>query len=336
MGLLLARESAGRQHGVQIQKQGLEGQCRKFRILCSEAAHFSVRQSAALLGLGEQAVVTVATDGNFCMLPIALKETVEQLESEGLLPIAVVATAGTTDFGAIDPIDKIAAICQKKQLWLHVDAAYGGALLLSEQHADRLNGIALANSVTVDFHKLFYQPISCGAFLVRDREYFDLIHLRSDYLNPEENEFNGILDLVSKSIQTTRRFDGLKLFMSMQVLGQSTFAQMIDGILALTKSVAQVMSADTALEVANPNPSLTTVVFRYLPQGAAAEFIDSINQNIRTEIMAEGLAVIAQTRLAGQIYLKFTLLNPLTNFKHVQTIVTTVKRIGANLSNRYA
>src|SRR5439155_26978845 len=121
---------------------------------------------------------------------------------------------GTTDFGAIDPLATIAAAARRDGLWFHVDAAYGGALLLSTAHARRLAGIEQADSIAVDFHKAFFQPISCAAFLLADARRFDLIRVNADYLNSEEREADGIPDLVTQSLLTTRRFDALKLWVS--------------------------------------------------------------------------------------------------------------------------
>ncbi|MGZ4970143.1 MAG: pyridoxal phosphate-dependent decarboxylase family protein [Methylobacter sp.] len=328
MGLLLAREAAGRQCGLHIQQDGVSEEARRFRILCSEGAHFSVRQSAALLGLGEQAVVPVKTDSQHRLSPEALEATIASLKSQGLRPIAVVATAGTTDFGAIDPLSAIANICREHSLWMHIDAAYGGALLLSDRHAERLNGLSEADSVTVDFHKLFYQPISCGAFLVKNPANFDFIHLQADYLNPPEHEFEDILDLVGKSIQTTRRFDGLKLFMSLQTIGRKTLAAMIETSLKTAETVAKRIAEDSEFEVLNPKPSLNAVVFRYLPESASDEDANRINAGIRSVLMLEGTAVIAQTRVQGRVCLKFTLLNPKTRLEDIEGVLASIKRIG--------
>src|SRR5262249_19704955 len=216
-----------------VQERGLPPEASRFRILCSELAHFSVAKSAAQLGLGTGAVVPVAADADYQMCPHDLGKLLARLKKEGLIPSAVVATAGTTDFGSIDPLPEIAVRAFAAGAWLHVDAAYGGALLFSAKHRDRLAGLELADSVTLDFHKLFWQPISCGALLVRDVASFDLMKLNADYLNPEEHEALGIPDLVTRSVLTTRRFDALKLWVSLRALGRRELAAMIDRTLEL-------------------------------------------------------------------------------------------------------
>uniref|UniRef100_UPI00132204DF pyridoxal-dependent decarboxylase n=1 Tax=Escherichia coli TaxID=562 RepID=UPI00132204DF len=123
-------------------------------------------------------------------------------------------------------------------LWIHADAAYGGALVLSENYRDKLDGVELADSITIDFHKQFYQPISCGAFLLKDKRHFGLINYHADYLNPKEDELDGILHLVHKSVQTTRRFDALKLLLSLRLIGEEWFGDIIDHTIDFAKDVA--------------------------------------------------------------------------------------------------
>jgi L-2,4-diaminobutyrate decarboxylase len=321
MGLLLARDRYAQSHfNWSIQQKGLPPESHRFRILCSEVAHFTVRQSAALLGLGEQSVVAIATDQTYQLCPQALRQKLTELQQQDLLPIALVATAGTTDFGSIDPIPAMAEIAQEYGLWLHVDAAYGGALMISDRERHRLNGIHAADSITVDFHKLFYQPISCGAFLLKDQSNFNLIRLHADYLNPEENSDLGIPDLVTKSIQTTRRFDALKLFICLQALGEAGFAKMIETTIDLATATATLITNDPVLELAC-TPQINSVVFRY--RGS-----NQINQKIRLQLIEQGDAMIAQTKIGDRIYLKFTLLNPRSQLSDLRSLLEKIKQIG--------
>ncbi|MBW4694474.1 MAG: aspartate aminotransferase family protein [Lyngbya sp. HA4199-MV5] len=333
MGLLLARDRYAQRHFQwSIQQQGLPPQASQFRILCSDVAHFTVRQAAALLGLGHQAVVSVATDADYRLSVPHLEQQIMALKQEGLLPIAIVATAGTTDFGSIDPLPKIARLAQAYDLWLHIDAAYGGALIMSDTYRHLLNGIEAADSLTIDFHKLFYQPISCGAFLIKERAHFDLLKLHADYLNPETNEELGILDLVVKSVQTTRRFDALKLFISMQCLGRKTFADMIETTISTARETASLLKADASFELANV-PTINAVVFRYIPPKKQSDctspaLSNQINQSIRLELIRQGQAIIAQTQIGTFIYLKFTLLNPRTTIAHTKSLLEEIRTIG--------
>ncbi|WP_267382680.1 MULTISPECIES: aspartate aminotransferase family protein [unclassified Sphingomonas] len=330
MALLLARNLFGQAQGWRIRREGMPADAQRLRILCSDVAHFSVQQSAAILGLGERAVVTVPTDARKRMDPAALAATIAALRADGLLPFLVVATAGTTDFGSIDPIAAIADICADETLWLHVDAAFGGGLLLSDRHRHLLDGIGRADSVTVDFHKLFYQPISCATFLVRRRGDFDAIHLHADYLNPEENVEAGVLDLVGKSIQTTRRFDGLKPFLTMQALGRRHLAAMIDTTIALAAEVATMIEGDDALELVAA-PTINALVFRFAPAGADADALDHANREIRRRLLHQGRVLLAGTKVDGRSYLKLTMLNPRTQPEGVRAILDAVTGMGHGL-----
>ncbi|SQC28030.1 L-2,4-diaminobutyrate decarboxylase [Klebsiella pneumoniae] len=156
MGLMLARDAFFARQGHSIQQDGLPGDIRKYKVLCSENAHFSVQKNMALMGLGYRSVTLVKTDEFARMNVSDLQAKIAQAQANGEQIMAIVATAGTTDAGAIDPLRDIAGIAAEHQIWLHVDAAWGGALLLSEQYRDYLDGLELVDSVTLDFHKQFF------------------------------------------------------------------------------------------------------------------------------------------------------------------------------------
>ncbi|MEK3883847.1 aspartate aminotransferase family protein [Paenibacillus sp. PL2-23] len=336
MGLLLARDHYCEQWGWNVQQQGLPPLANRLRILCSDAAHFTVRQSAAILGLGQQAVVTIPTDEAGRMRVDLLETTLARLHKEGLLPFALVATAGTTDFGSIDPLPQLAAIARRQGLWLHTDAAFGGALALSSRHAGLLEGIALSDSITVDFHKLFYQSISCGAFLLRDRQHYRYLRLHAEYLNPVEDDEVGVPNLVGKSIQTTRRFDALKLYMSLQHIGRDRFAEMIDHTLQLAAETAELIKRAAELELL-AEPTINTVVFSYMPStisGLDDRGADELNRRIRDCLLEGGMAVVARTKARGRTCLKFTLLNPVATLQDIRAVLQSIVYIGQELEQQ--
>lgn len=332
MGLMLARDHfLQTQWQWNVQKKGLPPKANKLRILCSEHAHFTVQQSAALLGLGENAVVPLPVDECYQISVSDLEQKIIELQAQDLFPFVVFATAGTTDFGSIDPLVKLAEQAQRYGLWFHVDAAYGGACILSDLHRHKLNGIEFADSITVDFHKLFYQPISCGAFLVRKQEYFQSMQLHAAYLNPEEDVQDGIPHLVGKSLQTTRRFDALKLYISLQSVGRKRFAEMIDQTIEVARLTAEEIVNDSSLELINPSPTLNALVFRYVLQESnevQTDLEEHINYFIAKKLFDEGVAVLGQTKIAGKKCLKMTILNPLTTIEDTKKLIEQVKEIG--------
>ncbi|MBD1371876.1 aspartate aminotransferase family protein [Hazenella sp. IB182357] len=326
MGLLLARDHYLKaHHDWDVKKRGLPPFASQLRIICSEAAHFTVKQSASLLGLGEDAVITIQTDSKQQMCPHDLERKLETMLAAKHIPFALVATAGTTDFGSIDPLEAIYTHTKKHHMWLHVDAAYGGALQLSTSYRNRLSGIEYADSITVDFHKLFYQPISCGAFLLKEKKHFQLLKLHADYLNPEEDELDGIPNLVGKSIQTTRRFDALKLYVSLQVLGRKGFAHLIESTLHITQYTASTLAHHAHFEIKNRTPHMNAIVFRYLPKHGD---INGINLAIRQHLLASGEIVLAKTKVKDEVYLKFTLLNPRITETDIDHMIHLIEQIG--------
>jgi len=326
MGLLLARDAfLKKQWNWSAQKCGLHPEAGRLRILCSEVAHFTVEKSAAQLGLGSDAVVRVAVDDQFRMSPIALRQKIERLQAQGLLPMAIVATAGTTDFGSIDPIADTAEIARQAGAWLHVDAAYAGALLFSPRQRGRLAGLEAADSVSVDFHKLFWQPIPCSVFLLANAQHFDLIKMHADYLNPEAHEAAGIPDLVTKSVLTSRRFDALKLWISFQTLGRDKLAQMIDRTISLANHAAEVIRRNPRLELIC-EPQLSTVVFRVLPASAGIDS-DELSASIRQQLFHTGRAVIGHTRVRNHSCLKFACMNPAAGETGIEALIEEILRL---------
>jgi L-2,4-diaminobutyrate decarboxylase len=323
MALLLARDAFLQKHwGWSAQKSGLPPEARRLRIFCSEVAHFTVEKAASQLGLGSDAVVRIAVDQTFRINPAALQDSLQTARATGMLPLAIVATAGTTDFGSIDPLPELADLAQTAGVWLHVDAAYGGALLFSAQHRDKLEGIEKADSIVIDFHKLFWQPIPCSAFLLRDARHFDSIKVNADYLNPEAHENEGIPNLVTTSLLTTRRFDALKLWISFQTLGRAQLAAMIDRTVELAQHAAQVIRAEARLELLC-EPQLSTVVFRYVPSRPTTDS-DLINAALRQSLFDSGLAVIGHTQVRNRQALKFTCMNPTVTENQMDELIRLI------------
>ena len=335
MGLLLARDAFLKSRLQWLaQKRGLPPEAARMRVLCSEVAHFTVEKSVAQLGLGTDAVVRVAVDDEFRMRPEILRTVLDDMRSKDLLPFAIVATAGTTDFGSVDPLPEIAALAQSAGAWLHVDAAYGGALLFSQRHRKRLEGIAYADSVGIDFHKLFWQPIPASAFLLRDARHFELIELHADYLNPQTHEEQGIPNLVTNSLLTTRRFDVLKLWLAFQMLGRRKLSAMIDRTMELAVHAAGAVGRTPALQLVH-GASLSTVVFRYVPSRPGFDE-DNFNAALRQRLFDRGVAVIGHTRVRGRQCLKLTCMNPAVSDAQVEALVCAIAGQGRQLETAWS
>lgn len=336
--LLIARNHAVAELRLDPSNTGLRlpALLEKLRIFTSADSHFSIRKSASMLGLGFDAVVSVGCAADHRMDPSQLAGAIATARSAGLVPMAVVATAGTTDFGAVDPLAELAALARGYGAWFHVDAAYGGGLLVSNRYGHLLDGIRLADSVTVDFHKTFFQPVSSSALLVRDGAMLRHVTYYADYLNPEAAALAEIPNQVDKSIQTTRRFDALKLWLTLRIMGADAIGALLDEAIDLAARVGSVLSADPDFELAG-KPQLSTLVFRYRPVLAdgtrlSEDRADSLNPAIRAAVFASGEAVVAGTKVAGRHFLKFTLLNAEATLEDIREIVELVRRTGESLA----
>jgi L-2,4-diaminobutyrate decarboxylase len=332
MGLMLARDAFFARQGHSVQQNGLTGDLSKLKVFCSENAHFSVQKNMALMGLGYRSVTLVKTD-EFSRMDVSdLAEKLAQAKANGEQVMAIVATAGTTDAGAIDPLADIAALAAKENIWVHVDAAWGGALLLSEKYRHYLNGLELVDSVTLDFHKQFFQTISCGAFLLKDARHYQLMRYQAAYLNSDFDEEHGVPNLVSKSLQTTRRFDALKLWMGLEALGKKQYAEIIDNGVTLAQDVATFVTEQPHLELVM-QPQLASVLFRFRPEQGDTAFVALLNQRIGDALLASGAANVGVTEADDVTCLKLTLLNPTVNLQDIKVLLGSVKECGLQLLN---
>lgn len=305
--------------GYDVKKHGLPENYRKLRIYTSEISHFSMEKGAHLLGLGYDAVVKVPVDDKQKIDACALEKLIEQDLENGNLPFCVVATIGTTDYGSIDPMNEISSVCQKYGLWLHADAAYGSAVILSSKYAQRVAGFNLCDSITVDFHKMFLLPISCSAVLLRDASNFEALELHADYLNREEDEEDGYTNLVGKSLQTTRRFDALKVWVSFKMRGKDGWGEIIDTCMENAAYLYSRLRNDAEFETVT-EPEISSVVFRIAST-------DDTNKRVRRALIHKHGVVIGQTVYNGKVFLKFTLLNPLVTHEKLDSLLELIKSI---------
>ncbi len=316
LGMTLARAAAANRLGVDVGKSGLPPEARTWRILCSNQAHFSIQRAAAQLGLGREAVVTVATTPSGAMDLDALDQALEKLIREGLEPIAMVGTAGTTDLGVIDPLLGIAECAERHGSWFHIDAAVAGSFILSNTLASRLAGIERADSVTIDFHKLWWQPFNASALVVSSEDVFDLLRVRSAYLD-RGDELEGMVNLVGRSLDTSRRFDAAKVMTSLRTVGKSNLAAMVERCVALASYAGECIERTNGLElVATP----TSVMCVFDAPGHSADDLRRVQQHL----LASGEMVLGRTEIHGRAALKFTFMNPSTSEAQIDGLVEKI------------
>ncbi|MGI5358173.1 pyridoxal phosphate-dependent decarboxylase family protein [Streptomyces sp. CA-252508] len=330
MGLLLARDAAALHRGVDAREQGVAALPGPV-VFCSELAHFSTHRACAALGLGEAAVHTVPVDEHRRMRPDALAAALDALGPDRT-PIAVVATAGTTDFGSVDPLPEIAEIAAGHAVWMHVDAAYGFGTLFSRRLADRMAGLELADSVTLDLHKIGWQPAATSVLLVSDTTAFTSLDRRVAYLNPVDDTEAGYDGLLGRSLQTTRRPDAVKAAATLLAYGRDGMGRMVDACHDLARHAERRILAEPELELVAP-AELTTVLFRYRAQDPALS--DALNGALRRRLLESGTALIGRTGARTgepgapeRVCLKFTLLNPTATTDDIDGLVDTVLDAG--------
>ncbi|AWL37851.1 MULTISPECIES: aminotransferase class V-fold PLP-dependent enzyme [unclassified Streptomyces] len=294
LALLLARE----RHGP-------------VQTICAANAHHSVTRATWILGL-PRPVVIPAPRGT--MDPTALHDALTTLTG----PLLVTATAGTTDTGRIDPLDHIADLTTAHDADLHIDAAYGGPLLFSPTHRPLLDGLHRAHSVTLDLHKLGWQPASAGILAVPHHHDLHPLHHQAPYLNADDDTDAGLPDLLGRSLRTTRRPDALKIAVTLQALGRDGLADLIDRTVAAAHHLADLIDRDPGLQL-HDRPTISTVLFR--PTHAD----DTTVATIRRTLLTQGQAVLGRAHIDGELWLKATLLNPHAtpdDLQHLLALVT--------------
>lgn len=326
-GLLLARDwFCNEKLHYDVKKYGLPENFRNFRMYASEISHFSMEKSAHLMGMGYECVVKVPVNKAMQMDVKALEALIEKDLADGKVPFCIAATVGTTDFGSIDPLNELRELCDRYGMWLHADAAYGSGVVLSQKYAHRVAGLALADSITVDFHKMFLLPISCSASLIKDKRNFDALTIHADYLNREEDEEDGYINLVNKSMQTTRRFDALKVWISFKMRGADGWSGLITKCIDNAAYFYGKLSENKDVEVITA-PEISSVVFRVLPRQGQSEDADTMNKRVRRALLHHHGVVIGQTVCYGNVCLKFTLLNPLQSHEKLDELLALILKL---------
>jgi L-2,4-diaminobutyrate decarboxylase len=335
LGLLLARDHAALTEpsgagSSAVAEAGLPLEAARWRIVASEAAHFSLQLAAAVLGLGHRAVVGVATDDHDRVDLAALDATLARLDGQGLRTIALVGTAGTTDLGAVDPLAGLAERAAARRAWFHVDAAVGAAFCLSDRLRPLVAGLEQADSVTADLHKLWWQPIGASALLVRDPSRLVSLRHPSDYLDRPEDDDTGVLNLVSRSLDTSRRFDALKVLVSLRSTGRRRLAAMVEHLVESAAAAAAAVDRHPDLELLAP-PSTITVLFRWRPGDRDLDpaVLDQANTAVQRALFDSGLAVVGRTRHRGRVALKLTLVNPHVQATDLADLLALIAEQGA-------
>lgn len=313
--LAVAREEAS----TSVRTLGLSGRTELpiFRIYVSDQAHSSVEKGAIALGLGEHNVRRLACDSQFRMNVATLREAVASDLRHGFKPLAVVATVGTTSTASVDPVREIAEVCAQHQMWLHIDAAYGGGLALLPEQESVTDGWADADSLVINPHKMLFVPFDFSALYVRDIERLRrLFTLAPEYLHLRDPA-GAEINYMDYGVQLGRRFRALKAWVVWRAFGREGIAARIREHLRLAQLFAGWVKDDPRFEISAP-AMMGVVCFRL--KDADDKAADKKNSETVASINASGKAYLTQTKLRGRIVMRLGLGNILTTEEHVRRV----------------
>jgi glutamate/tyrosine decarboxylase-like PLP-dependent enzyme len=304
----------------------------------SEQAHSSLERAARILDIPAERVRRVPTDDRFRMRPEALGALIRRDRRRGLLPFFVVANAGSTNTGSIDPLPGLARLCRREKAWLHVDAAYGGFASLGAGGRALLRGLGAADSVTLDPHKWLFAPFDVGCLLVRDRAWLRrTFAIHPEYMQDiraEEEEVN----FYEYGPQLTRSFRALKVWMIVQTYGTARLGAAVDRALALARRAEAWLRRSPDFEILSP-ATLGIVCFRYRPAegndvGPGGAALDRLNDAITRRVQARRRAFFSSTILRGRHSLRLCILNPRTRWEDARSTLAEIREAGERLSGR--
>ncbi len=269
-------------------------------------AHHCIEKALRIAGLGEAQVRRIPMDQRFRMQPDALEQAIAVDRSRGLKPWLIIAAAGTTDTGAVDPLDAIATIAERERCWFHVDAAYGGFFLLTEYGRNALKGIERSDSVVLDPHKSLFLPYGAGIVVVRDAKPLEATHDYSGNYMQDAMRESSEVSPADVSPELSKHFRALRMWLPLILLGTAPFRAALDEKLLLARYFYEEIRA-LGFEV-GPPPELSIVTYRWVPPGASPERVDRINQAIVDGIRRDGRVFLSSTLLDGRFTLRLAVL----------------------------
>jgi aromatic-L-amino-acid decarboxylase len=330
VALTAAREATHKQ----VREQGLSGRSDvpRLRLYCTEHTHSSIEKAAIVLGIGQEGVRKIPSDREYRMEPELLSAAIEEDRKNGWLPFAVVATVGTTSSTSIDPVPAIADICQKENLWLHVDGAYGGSAAIIPEMRSVLAGVERADSFVTNPHKWLFTPMDCSLLFTQHvgtlKQAFSLV---PDYLKTADQSVNNYMDW---GVQLGRRFRALKLWFIIRSFGVDGIINRLREHCRLAREFAAWVDADKDFERIAPVP-FSVVCFRYHPTGIADETtLEQLNARIIDQLNATGEVFLSHTKLNGRYTIRLAIGNLGTTEKHIARVWALVKFEGTRLNKK--
>jgi aromatic-L-amino-acid decarboxylase len=298
-------------------------------VYMSDQSHTALSRAATIVGVRPECVRMVSSDDYYRIDMDALARRIEEDRAAGFTPIAVCGTAGTTNTGAIDPLDALADLCEREGIWLHVDAAYGGFAVLTDRGKELFVGLNRADSIAMDAHKWLFQPFETGCLMVKDvRQLEEAFSVHPEYLQ-DTDWGRDHPNFGDRGLQLSRSFRALKVWMSIQTFGMAAFRRSIARGMDLAIRAEQYVRASELLQIANP-ASLGVVCFRVNPLGADRDdpALEAINEAVQARVIDSGTAMMSSTRLRGLYTLRMCILNHTTTWDDVRSTLEAIERFG--------
>jgi aromatic-L-amino-acid decarboxylase len=337
IGLTVARNAMA---GYDLRKEGMSARAQKMVLYASQEIHSSVQKAVEILGLGSDALRQVPVNDHFQVSLEAMEALIVADRQAGLQPFCVVGAAGTTNTGAVDDLHALADLCQRENLWLHIDAAFGAWAALAPGAKHLVQGMERADSLALDLHKWMYLQYELGCVFVRQPD----LHKRAFYLRPDylarveggRGMTGGDLPwLTDYGYQLSRSFRALKAWMSIKEYGSLKLGRMIQQNIEQAQYLAEMVAAHHNLELLAPVP-LNVVCFRYIQDVMGESELDQINQNILVALQEGGLAVLSGTRIHGKFALHMAHTNHRSRWEDFELLVREVLKLGDELTGRSA
>jgi len=329
LGLAAAREAKPQ---LQIRNRGMAGRSDlpTLRIYASEHAHSSVDKAVMALGFGHDNLVSIDGNDRFEIRTDLLERAIANDRSRGMLPLAVVATVGTTATTSVDPVPEIAKVCARESCWLHVDASYAGVAAILPERRDVLAGVDRADSLVVNPHKWLFTPVDISALYTRRPEVLKrAFALVPEYLTTAEQD--DVVNLMDYGVQLGRRFRALKLWMVIRAFGVDGIAERLRAHMELAREFASWVEAAPPWELMAPVP-FSLVCFRYAPLGVDPKVVNRLNQGILDRVNASGRVFLSHTKLNGRVTLRLAIGNLRTARRHVEEAWQLLRDAAAVLS----
>ena len=307
------------------QRRGFSGD----NLVCyvSIESHYSVLMAANVLGIGFDNVIKIPCDESGRIRIDKLQEEIERTRTNGQTPFCVIATAGTTVRGAFDPIKEIAETCSDNDIWLHVDAAWGGSCMFSTKHRDLMNGVELADSVCWDAHKMMGVPLVCSAFLIKKPEILRKVCSHGDVAHYLFHGDSEDVDIGRISLQCGRRNDALKLFLAWREKGDAGWARLVDSYVDLADHLQSLVEADEKLEMVSSRV-WSNVCMRYVVEGFD---LNDVNFQIRERMMREGRFMVSSSKVGDTVILRPVIANPAVTRDVLNRFVENAVQIGDDI-----